>query len=148
MGALLSDLGRNEESREVLSLALAAGPAVPQLHYALAVTLWRMGRLDEAVRESRLAAAKAPDDPEIVSFAGVLALETGNFEASLPPLRRATELDPSNAERLGDLADATGRAGRVPEACALWGEYLARERDAALREVALRERSALACPSR
>ena len=74
--------------------------------------------------EQAKAAAKAAGKlnsqlPDVQTAVGYLLQRTGDYEAALRPLRRATELDPNNVEayqHLGQVYDLLGRSAEAEQA--------------------------------
>ncbi|HEX9242940.1 MAG TPA: tetratricopeptide repeat protein [Anaeromyxobacter sp.] len=137
-GALLSELGRHEDARLYLERAITAGETSPPVHYALALTAWRGGRLTQANAEANLALSGAPSHPVYLSLAGMVAADLGDLDRAIALLRSAAALDLATPARLADLALAEERAGRAAEACIAWRAYASHELDARLRDEALR----------
>jgi uncharacterized Ntn-hydrolase superfamily protein len=91
--------------------------------YALATLgddLVSQGRTDEAGDAFRRAAALAPDNHELLFWAGLAAVDAGQEEAGLEQVRRAIELQPGWAELLARLPPLFAPAApRVTEALGL-----------------------------
>jgi len=90
--------------------------------YALATEgdeLVSLGRLDEAGEAFRRAAELAPDNHELLFWAGLAAVHAGQEEAGLAQVRRAIERQPGWAELLPRLPDAFAPA--APRVHALLG---------------------------
>ena len=71
-----------------------------------AIALQKSRRLEEAEASFRDAAARAPDDAQILTNIGSLCVEQARYGDAEAPLARAVELDPANPYALAMLAHA------------------------------------------
>ena len=97
-------------------VAVAAAPHVPQAWSNLAVTLQRIGRLDEAERMARQAIALKPDLADAWNLLGVVEMDRRRFEEALPHLARALEIEAGHAMALMNLGIAQHGVGRDDDA--------------------------------
>ena len=106
----------------------------------------KAGRSDEAVQLYRAAIGASPDSPFLYRELGLVEAGRGETDAALEHLRRAVELDPSDAASLGQMARIFEARDDVAEALRLYEEALAIEPsvDLTRRRDALRERIELA----
>src|SRR5262249_35506464 len=70
-----------------------AGPAANNLAW---IYLTRNANIEVAIRLAESAKAQLPNQAEVHDTLGWAYFKKGQLESALPPLRRATELDPSN----------------------------------------------------
>ena len=82
------------------------------------------GRLEEAETLYGRILAVAPDQPETLHFAGVLAAQTGRMERAVGLLTRAAAARPDHAGFQTTLANALNAAGRLEEAEARYARAL------------------------
>jgi tetratricopeptide (TPR) repeat protein len=106
----------------------------------------KAGRSDDAVQLYRAAIGASPDSPFLYRELGLVEAGRGETDAALGHLRRAVELDPSDAVSLGQMARIFEARDDVAEALRLYEEALALESsvDLTRRRDALRERIELA----
>jgi protein O-GlcNAc transferase len=70
------------------------------------IALRKSQRLEEAEASFRQAAARQPDDPQLLTNIGSICIEQGHFSDARQPLARAYELDPSDPYALAMLLHA------------------------------------------
>jgi tetratricopeptide (TPR) repeat protein len=70
--------GRDADAESLLRRALAIAPDLAETHYALGLTLVRLGRHAEALPELERAAALAPDSPRYALTRALLLVERGD----------------------------------------------------------------------
>ncbi len=88
-------------------------------HYARAYAYHKSGFPEKAAAETEALVAARPDDPYFLEMQGQILLESGQPQAALVPLRRATEGSRSNpliATTFGHALIATEDKANVPEA--------------------------------
>lgn len=115
------DPQRIAEAEELLRGALERKEDHAMPHYNLALALFHQQRHAEALPHALRAGELMPLDPEIASFAGMLAFLTGDRELAAARTERALELDPAHFRALmlhGDLALARGDAASARAAFA------------------------------
>jgi predicted Zn-dependent protease len=84
--------GRESDALGYLDSLLKAG--APDSHYLLGVLYLSLGHSSDAVRMLARAAARSPDDPDILAFLGRAYVADGNLEAAETTLARARALRP------------------------------------------------------
>jgi tetratricopeptide (TPR) repeat protein len=111
--------------------ALDIDPSTPQVHFALAITLQRLGRLDEAI--TALREAIAVDSTSIAAHTQLAEIHIGRnqLDEALVCVRRTTEIEPASAEAWSNLGTLLSKLGRPGDAI-----------DALTRAVALKPRFA------
>ena len=97
-----------EASREVVRLA----PRDPNGFVGLAQALPLIGAFDEASATAQEAIRLAPNSPVVWVAAGLVALESKNWEACITASRRALALDPNNYAALNNLGVALRASGK------------------------------------
>ena len=85
-----------------------------------AMTAYRAGRPVEALEACRAILALLPDRPDVLGFAGMLALETGAETEAVGYYRRALAQKPDFVEAHYNLANGLKRLGRLEEAAAAY----------------------------
>lgn len=91
-------------------------PGMLVAHYALAASMWRLGRVDEALYElPTLLDAAGKDHFDIWMLAGSVLLEAGYPQGAIVAVRRASALAPHRPEAVRTLADACVRLFRYGE---------------------------------
>jgi TolB-like protein len=122
--ALLGLKGWNEqsfrESADLLRQAIARDPELAFAHAYLALILAighlvglvkEQGWRDEAVAAAETAIALDSQDPDVLGYAGCAFADMGDFQRGIGMMRRAVELDPSNAQAHAALGAALLRTG-------------------------------------
>jgi predicted O-linked N-acetylglucosamine transferase (SPINDLY family) len=84
--------------------------------FALALENHRAGRLAQAEQGYRAILAREPQHADSLNLLGVIALQTGNFDAALTLVRRAVVLRPDAATCRNNLGQVLERMGRDDEA--------------------------------
>lgn len=75
--------------------------------------LWNLGRKEEALQALRNVQATAPNDPHVLRRVARFALDEGQTEAAIEPLRQIIDADPFDDPALYDLALAYRRVGQT-----------------------------------
>lgn len=99
--------------------------------YARAYAFHKDAQVDKALAETDILLAKEPDNPYFLEVKGQVLLESGQPEAALEPLRRATELtlnQPLIAAMFGHALIATEDEANYPEAERVLRAAVARDR--------------------
>ncbi len=114
---------RDAQAEEVLRDGLKQAPGAAGLHYALGLTLVRLGHRADALAELEHAAKLAPDDARFAYVYAVGLNGAGKTTAALAEINRALAHEPDNRDLLnaaitfrrdsGDLAGARRYAERM-----------------------------------
>jgi protein O-GlcNAc transferase len=103
-----------------VSLLLALpGPAEADLaatRYHKAMALKKLGKIDEAIKELRLALADRPNYVAVLHSLGMLLRQKGEFDESIRLLEQAVKLEPKNGQILYSLGIAYHKGKRVDDA--------------------------------
>jgi Flp pilus assembly protein TadD len=97
----------------------AAHPPLGELRQQ-AVALFKAGQRREALDACRRALAQAPEQPDMLALAGILAMEIGDIEEGVAFYERAITLKPDAAELHYNLGNALRRLERNEEAVAAY----------------------------
>ena len=116
LGALLTQVGRLEESLEVKQKAVELSPQDPEAHNNLGNSLQYLGKLNEAEASCRRAIALMPDYAEAHSNLGNIQQQLGNLNEAEASCRRAIALMPDYAEGYGNLGVTLQLLGRFDQA--------------------------------
>ncbi|HEV8449350.1 MAG TPA: ammonia-forming cytochrome c nitrite reductase subunit c552 [Gemmatimonadaceae bacterium] len=92
------------DAEQILRRGLSLGPQNAPLHYALGLTLVRLGQKKAAVAEFERATTLAPTDARFLYTYAVALYSAGNVNASLKMLERLLATDENNRDALGALA--------------------------------------------
>lgn len=146
LSALYLELGRPAEALAAAERGLATAPADLHVRHNRAASLWRLGRIPDALRELDEVLAASPSPfPKARDTRGRILAGEGRLEAALEDFgaaRAADPLDPAYAEHALVVLAALQRRD---EACRLWAEISA---SGAVRGVTARAReiaASLAC---
>ena len=132
--------GRLGEAAAAYRRAVEAEPGSFALQEVLGLTLYQLGRPDEAARELTAALALDPDLPAALVPAerariryalGGIAANQGQGELALEHFREAVRLDPGYAEAHLQVGNLLGAAGRLEEALAAFDRAVAADPDLA-----------------
>jgi len=104
------------EAEQILRRGLFLVPQNAALHYALGLTLVRLGRKTAAIAELERAASLAPTDLRFLYTYAVGLYSTGNVNASLRTLDKILAMDENNRDALGALASYLKEQGRPEQA--------------------------------
>ncbi len=110
LGRAYQNTNRTVQAIEQFQSALHIDPNTPLGHYHLGFAYASLGRNQEAIAEYRKELVRSPDNPQLLYQLGHCLLETGEVKDALPHLKRATELDPTNADPA--LRSGQGAASR------------------------------------
>jgi Tfp pilus assembly protein PilF len=107
LGVLYSSQGRDREAIDELRRAVEIDPKFYQAHFELASVLERVGELDEAVREYKVAAPGYRDDGRYFYRLGLAYFRLGLKEEAKENLSRAVALAPGSpsAAQADDLLE-------------------------------------------
>lgn len=117
-GAILTQLGRNEEALRPLETALALSPCEADTLNTLGTVQQNLGRLDEAAASYRRALQIQPQYAEAHSNLGNALRKLGRCDESIAALDRALAITPNNAESHHNRGLALRELGRHDEALA------------------------------
>lgn len=101
-------------------------------HYARAYAYHQSGYPEQAAAETQALVKQAPTDPYFLELEGQILLESGQPQAALAPLRKATELSgnaPLIASTFGHALVATEDKANLKEAEQVLRDSLTRDRD-------------------
>src|SRR5204862_491619 len=101
-------------------------------HYARAYAYHQSGYPEQAAAETAALVKLAPNDPYFLELQGQILLESGQPQASLDPLRKATQLSnnsPLIASTFGHALVATEDKANLKEAEQVLRDSLTRDRD-------------------
>ncbi len=82
----------------------------------IGLTLYKTGRLSQAIAQFRLGLEQNPTDVEIRNYLGVALIQQGTFDEAARELRQVIRLEPNRAGALTNLATALAALGRPAEA--------------------------------
>ena len=119
LGALFSQLGRNEEALAPLQKAAALSPEDADVHNNLGYILQDLGRSEEAALSCRRAVALQPDFAMALNNMGNALQSLGQLDAAAASYRRALENDPDSAMAYSNFGAALRSLGRFEEAVAI-----------------------------
>lgn len=132
--------GRLAEAAAAYRLAVEAEPRNFHYRKSLGLTLYQLGRSDEAARELEAALDLDPDLPAALVPAerariryalGGIAANRRQVELALEHFREAVRLDPDYAEAHLQVGNLLGAAGRLEEALAAFDRAVAADPDLA-----------------
>ena len=85
--------GNMEEAEKFLRKALEVDPNLAKTHFFLGTALKSLGRYDEALEESRLAAAQYPRDRVVVNQIGRILFLKRDYNAAIEELQKVLKID-------------------------------------------------------
>lgn len=100
------------EAERILRQGLSLAPQNAALHYALGLTLVRLGRKAAALPELERATSLAPADLRFLYTYAVGLYSAGNVSASLKNLDKVLAMDENNRDALGAAASYLNEQGR------------------------------------
>jgi tetratricopeptide (TPR) repeat protein len=103
MGELLRQQQHWQQSAAVYQEVLQKNPDFPEVHTKLSFLMYKMGELEEGLREIKAALARTPDDAEAHKNAGLLLQDMRKFDAGTDELKEALRLKPDYASARYDL---------------------------------------------
>lgn len=113
LGAVLKQLGRDEDALQAMRKAEAIAPNIAKVHYDLGVILQGLGKLEEAEAHYRRAIELQPDDGLAHNNLGYMLYQLGRLNEALASCQRAIQLqphDPLAHDNLGDILRDLGQA--------------------------------------
>jgi tetratricopeptide (TPR) repeat protein len=111
LGSLAADRGDHRAAIDEYRQALAFDEGATHVRTRLAAEYHRLGMVDRAEQELRLAAARDPDSAEAHFKLGFLLLQVDRPKEAVPELERATALSPHRSEAHHSLAQARAQLG-------------------------------------
>lgn len=123
--------GYTNDPKKTLRIYPPSDQSVPA-HYARAYAYHQSGYPEQAAAETAALVKLAPNDPYILELQGQILLESGQPQAALDPLRKATQLSnnaPLIASTFGHALVATEDKANLKEAEQVLRESLTRDRD-------------------
>lgn len=113
LGAVLKQLGRDDDALQAMRKAEAITPNVAKVHYDLGVILQGLGKLEEAEASYRRAIQLQPADPLTHNNLGYVLYQLGRLTEAQASCQRAIQLqphDPLAHDNLGDILRDLGQA--------------------------------------
>lgn len=104
--------------------AIELRPGYGEAYVALARVLQESGQNDKALELLNQAAAANQNDARVQFSLGIWYLNAGKPDLAEPPLRKAAELEPTNAEIFYYLGTLSVQQNKVPEAITNLEKYL------------------------
>ncbi|MDX2200140.1 MAG: protein kinase [Phycisphaerae bacterium] len=129
IGLLLSDLGANDTTLEVLRDAQLRDPADFWVNLELGNALRRAERYGEAIQFFRIAVSQRPTHHVAWTTLGWNLIRNGTVEEAIGPLRKAVALEPHYPTSWHNLLSALTKCGQWDEAHRLSREALAANPD-------------------
>ena len=137
LGILLSRMGHNQESIDLLKQAVRLKPEFAEIHYNLGTALAAVGKSDEAVVEYTRALELRPVFPEVhVNLGNVLAA-VGRTGEAIEAYRKAIASRRDYADAHFNLGNTLMGVGRIDEAIQEYTETLRITPDFAMAEDSL-----------
>ncbi|HSV70571.1 MAG TPA: tetratricopeptide repeat protein [Methylibium sp.] len=124
-GSACSEQAQLARAVESFRRAAALAPQSPELQFNLAVTLGRLGKLDEAVAVYRRALTLKPDFAVAHYNLGTALKDLGRHADAVAALQRAVALQPGYLAAHANLGAALQALGRLDEAVASYRAALA-----------------------
>jgi TolB-like protein len=107
-------------ARHELERAIELNPNFAEAHNVYSIYLAAQGKLDDAIRECRIAVDLDPLSVRSNRFMGLWLYYSHQYEAAAHQYRQTLEIEPGNAILLEGLADACERTGAFDEAAGAW----------------------------
>jgi tetratricopeptide (TPR) repeat protein len=104
------------EAEQMLRRGISVSPKNAALHYALGLTLVRLGNKAAAVSELERAGSLAPTNVRFLYTYAVALYSTGKVDASLKTLDRVLAMDENNRDALAALAGYLSQQGHADRA--------------------------------
>ncbi|GAA0731818.1 peptidase M48 [Sphingomonas sp. ABOLD] len=123
--------GYTNDPKKTLRIYPLSDQSIPA-HYARAYAYHQSGYPEQAAAETAALVKLAPNDPYFLELQGQILLESGQPQASLDPLRKATQLSnnsPLIASTFGHALVATEDKANLKEAEQVLRDSLTRDRD-------------------
>lgn len=147
--AILHDRARDWRDEETLyTHTLAYTPESARVRLNLGNLLLARGETERAAAEFEAGLAHHPDDPDLLTNAGIAWTSLRRFEAAERALLRAAAVDSSDAQVWANLGALYGTTGRWGEAREAYASALARDPENADARAGLRILEGIAVPPR
>jgi len=135
---------RDEETLYAHTLAYAPESARVRLNFGN--LLLSRGETQRAAAEFEAGLARHPDDPDLLTNAGIAWMSLERFEAAEKALLHAVAVDPGDAQAWANLGALYGTTGRREEARQAYANALARDPESADARAGLRILDGIAAP--
>ncbi len=116
LGALHTQLGKNDQALDELGKALDRDPRNGQIYSRIAYVYQRQTRFAEAEETFRKAVSLAPDSWSSYMYYGAFLTSAGRYAEAEAAFRRALALAPDNPRILSNLGAVCQKLGRKAEA--------------------------------
>lgn len=100
LGLALSQLSRDQEAVETLNEGLRIKPSMRGAHLFLAISEYRLARLDQASTDVRKETSSSPKDAQAWMWQGIIDLAIEHFAVAVEDLDHASMIDPANVDIL------------------------------------------------
>jgi adenylate cyclase len=124
LASILSFERDRRGAEEEFAKALRSNPNYATAHHWYSIHLDGLGRLDEAIKELKIALELDPLSPMIHAYAGVLYVRARQYDIALAELDKALELDPNFMPAHTNLVDVYLAKSMFKEALAEWDRVL------------------------
>lgn len=118
LGVILDDMGRAEESVQVLGTAAVAAPNDARVLYGLARAYANAGHLQSALDVLEKTRTLNPENPAVPTLAGTCLLRAGRPGEAAGQYEEALRLDPGNASLYRTYGECLSSLARFDEAIA------------------------------
>src|SRR5215831_8117854 len=105
-----------EEAKKEFEAELKVNPTSPSAEFMLGDLAWRNQKTDEAIEHFSRAMQFDTGLSEAYLGLGMALNAAGKYSEAIPPLKKYTEMDPSDPAGYYQLATAYARTGNKPEA--------------------------------
>jgi len=105
-----------EEARKEFEAELKINPTSPAAEFMLGDLAWRNQKADEAIEHFYRATQFDAGLAEAYLGLGIALNAAGKYSEAIPPLKKYTDMDPSDPAGYYQLATAYARTGNKPEA--------------------------------
>ncbi len=116
----LADLGHSDQAEAIYRQLVALEPNSPELRHRLAAPLLQTDRLDEAIRQCRLAIGIRPRYPTVLNTLGVALSRSGQHPEAIAALEAVLAADPGYAKAAFNLGQVLDQCGRQDAAIAAY----------------------------
>lgn len=137
LGSILTELSREEEALEMFVEATRLESDFPEAQFAVATTLWNLGRIEETVEQLDAFLLAAPYHLPARNLRAAALLRLERWDAATAEYRLVLEKDPANPQVRVDLATLLAGSGQFEEAKSILQPTLEIDLPQALRPLAL-----------